>query len=368
MTVNNRVKNKKIVVGISGGIDSSMSLVFLKKQGWDPIGLFLKLPIWKNKGNLLRENTKCTKKSLSNSKKICKKLKIPHYVFNVEKEFKKEVIGYFIKELRKNKTPNPCIVCNRYLKFKKLFEWAKKHKIQYVATGHYARIRKKEKIEEYELLRAKDRKKDQTYSLCFLPKKWLKNIVFPLGEYKKEEIYKMAKKMGFDFLLKRKQSQDFCFVSGKSLNNFLAKEIGENPGPIKDTQGKILGRHQGLHFYTIGQRKGINLPGGPYFVESFDIGHNILIVTKNKKELLEKAVFLSPIHFIGSKPLKKEIRIKAKIRYQQPLAKAMLYLITNKKAKLAFDRPQRSITPGQFAVFYQGEICLGAGVIAKPIP
>lgn len=360
-------KKKPIVVGMSGGIDSSMSLVLLKKQGWRPIGVSLKLPVWKNKQNLLRENIRCTKQSLALARAICKKLNVPHYILDVRNEFKKEVIDYFIRELKANRTPNPCIVCNRHLKFKELFRWAEKHHIKYVATGHYAQIRKNQKTGKYELLRARDKEKDQTYSLCLLPQKWLKHIVFPLGKYKKEEVYKMAKEMGLGLFLKRKPSQDFCFLAGKSLNQFLTKEIEEKPGQIKDDQGNTLGKHKGLCFYTIGQRKGINLPGGPYFVKNFDPKKNILFVTKRKKELLEKTVFLSPIHFISIVPPKREISVTAKIRYRQPLSKARLCLLYNRKAKLIFNKPQIAPTPGQFAVFYNRNVCLGAGKITKKL-
>lgn len=376
-----KARDKQIIVGMSGGVDSSLALVLLQEQGWQPIGVSLKYAAWKNRKNLLRENICCRSESFKIAKDICKKLNVPYYIFDVSKEFKKEVIEYFISELKNNKTPNPCIICNRYLKFKKLFAWAKKHHIKYVATGHYARVRKNPATEKYELLRAKDKEKDQTYSLCFLPQKWLKYIVFPLGDYTKSEIYKMAEQKGFDFFLKQKQSQDFCFVAGKSMPNFITKEIGIRPGLIKDKRGSILGQHPGLHFYTLGQRKGINLAGGPYFVVDRDSQNNVLIVTKNKNKLLAQKVILLPYHFISGDYLKDKIQIQAKIRYRQPLAKATLFPISKSKSrafgpsirsrrkvrnkvKLIFNEPQKAITPGQFAVFYQKDVCLGGGKIS----
>ncbi len=356
---------KKIVVGMSGGVDSSMALVLLKKQGWQPVGVSLKYAVWKDKENLLRENVCCSAESFEIAKNICKELNVPHHIFNVSKEFKKEVIDYFILELKNNRTPNPCIICNRYLKFKKLFEWAKKHNIRYVATGHYARIREDKKTNKYELLKAKDSNKDQTYSLSFLPQKWLKNIIFPLSDYTKEEIFKMAKKEGFGFYLKRKQSQDFCFVAGKCLNCFLEKEIGIEEGLIKDRTGNILGKHNGLHFYTLGQRKGINLSGGPYFVIGFDIKSNILIVSKEENDLFNREAILFPYHFISNERLEKKIIVQAKIRSRHGLAKATLIPINSRRMKIIFNNPQKAITPGQFAVFYQNNICLGGGRILK---
>jgi len=360
------IKNnqKRIVVGMSGGVDSSMALVLLKKQGWQPVGVSLKYAVWRDKKNLLRENICCSAESFKIAKSICQKLNVPHHIFDVSKEFKKEVIDYFISELKHNRTPNPCVICNRYLKFKKLFEWAKKHNIKYIATGHYACI-KKNKKNKYELLKAKDSSKDQTYSLSFLPQKWLKNIIFPLGNYTKDEIFKMAGSEGFDFYLKRKQSQDFCFVAGKCLNCFLEKEIGKKEGLIKNPQGKILGKHQGLHFYTIGQRKGINLSAGPYFVVGKIFKNNTLTVSRNEQTLMAKETILSPFNFMSSEKIKKRVRIQAKIRSRHNPAKATLIPVNSKQIRIIFDKPQKSITPGQFTVFYQGNICLGGGRIIK---
>ncbi|MBU4421702.1 tRNA 2-thiouridine(34) synthase MnmA, partial [Patescibacteria group bacterium] len=316
----------------------------------------------------LGENVCCSTQSFKIARDVCQKLKVPHYIFDVSTEFKEQVIDYFIKELKNKKTPNPCIICNRYLKFKKLFEWAKEYNIKYVATGHYARLRReipssKSQIPKYQLLRAKDKEKDQTYYLSFLPQKWLKNIVFPLGDYTKPEIYKIAKKYNFNVFLKQKESQDFCFVAGKSMKCFLEKEIGTKTGLIKDKKGNILGKHQGLHFYTIGQRKGINLPGGPYFVLKIDKRKNILIVTKDEKKLCQKQVFVSHCHFTSGTPPQKKIQVQAKIRYRQELSRATLTPISKTKIKLVFNKPQRAVTPGQFAVFYQKDVCLGGGKI-----
>ena len=365
MIKNNKTKNRKIVVGMSGGVDSSMSLALLKKQGWQPIGVSLKYAIWQDKENLLRENVCCSTESFEIARSVCKKMNVPYHIFDVSKEFKKEVIDYFVLELENNRTPNPCIICNRYLKFKKLFEWAHRHEIKYVATGHYAHIRENRKNNKYELLKAKDKHKDQTYSLSFLPQKWLKNVVFPLGNCNKEEVFKMAKEQGFNFYLKRKQSQDFCFVAGKCLNRFLEKEIGTKPGLIKDIQGDVLGKHQGLHFYTIGQRKGIDLPAGPYFVVDKIFKNNILVISKNKRDLLVKEAALSPFNFTSSTKIEETIQVMTKIRSQQQPVKATLIAINSKQLKIVFAQPQAPVTPGQFAIFYQGDICFGGGRIIK---
>ena len=356
----------KIVVGMSGGVDSSMALVLLKEQGWNPVGVSLKYAVWQDNENTLRENVCCSTESFAIAKDVCRKLNVPHHIFDISKEFQQEVIEYFLKELKNKKTPNPCVVCNRKLKFKKLFLWAKKHGIKQVATGHYAKVEKNEKTGKHELLRAKDKEKDQTYSLSFLSQKQLKKIILPLGDYTKKEIYALAKTNGFDVFEKQKQSQDFCFVAGNSLGCFLEKEIGIKKGEIKNLKGNVLGEHQGLHFYTIGQRKGLNVSNGPYFVIGMDKKKNELLVSKSQKDLLTKSAILSPCNFNLGKP-KRPINIRAKIRSHHKLAKAKLSLIKNGKVKITFDKNQKAITPGQFAVFYDGEVCLGGGRIIESI-
>ena len=353
---------KSIVVGMSGGVDSSMALVLLKEKGWDPVGVSLKYPVWKDEANCLRENVCCSTESFQIAENICKKLGVPYHVFDVSRDFKKEVIDYFLARLRDHKTPNPCVMCNRHLKFKKLLEWAARHKIAHVATGHYARVRKNPKTGKFELLTSKDTEKDQTYSLSFLSQDQLRHIVLPLGDHAKQDIYRMAEEHGFEIFLKRKQSQDFCFVSGNAMEPFLAKEIGRNEGEVWDDAGHVIGKHQGLHFYTVGQRKGLGFSGGPFFVTGSDVKKNVLKVTRDEKNLLSREVFLSPCNFIGGVP-KRPVRVKAKIRYRQAAAPGMLQPLSKNKARIVFDKPQRAVTPGQFAVIYQRNVCLGAGEI-----
>jgi len=359
------VKKKErgpIVVGMSGGVDSSMALVLLKEQGWDPVGVSLKYPVWEDPANCLRENVCCSKESFQIAESVCKKLGVPYHIFDVSREFKKEVIDYFLSRLRDHKTPNPCVMCNRHLKFKKLLEWAARHDVAHVATGHYARVRKNPKTRKFELLTGKDMEKDQTYSLSFLSQDQLRHIVLPLGDRTKKEIYQMAGDRGFEIFLKRKQSQDFCFVSGNAMGSFLAKEIGKHEGDVQDGGGHVIGKHQGLHFYTVGQRKGLGFSGGPFFVMGSDVSRNVLKVTRDERELLSREVLLSPCNLIGGMP-KRPVRVKAKIRYRQAAAPARLQPLSGNRARIVFDKPQRAVTPGQFAVFYQRNVCLGAGEI-----
>ncbi len=339
-----------------------MALVLLKAQGWDPVGVSLKYPVWEDPRNCLRENICCSAESFAIAKDVCRKLGVPYHIFDVSREFKKEVIDYFLARLRDHRTPNPCVMCNRHLKFKKLFEWARRHGIRHVATGHYASVRKNRRSGRAELLPAGDSEKDQTYSLSFLSQEQLSRIIFPLSGHTKKEIYQMAEELGFEIFLKRKQSQDFCFVAGSSMDAFLAAELGEKEGDIRDEKGMILGRHRGLHFYTIGQRKGLGLSGGPFFVAGFDVRRNILNVTNDEKRLLSKEVILSPCNFISRRP-GKPVRVRAKVRYRQTAAPGKLFPGPGNKARIVFDKPQRAVTPGQFAVFYQRGVCLGGGEI-----
>ncbi|MFA4890914.1 MAG: tRNA 2-thiouridine(34) synthase MnmA [Candidatus Gracilibacteria bacterium] len=342
----------KVVVAMSGGVDSSMAAMLLKKQGYDVVGVTLKL---------VDGSRCCDIEAVGHAKEVCRKFGIPHYVFDVSKEFNKIVIGYFMSELVKNRTPNPCVICNRFLKFDQLFKIAKKLGVAKVATGHYAQICKS-RDDAFELKKGLDRKKDQSYYLSFLKQSWLKKILFPIGRYDKAEVYKLAKKEGLDFLVSKKQSQDLCFV---------AKRLKGKSGEIVDTGGKVLGSHDGIHHYTIGQRKGLLVPGGPYFVVGFDCKKNRVIVSgdSNDPMLFQKVVKLKNVNFISGRP-KRETRVMAKIRYQQPLASAILKISgrtvgrgAGRGAILEFKTPQRAVTKGQIAVFYVGEKCLGGGII-----
>lgn len=354
------INKNKIVVGVSGGIDSAVALILLRQQGWDPIAVCLKINEFDN---------------FNKAKELCQQLGVRCSIVDVRSSFKKIVLDYFDTEMKYNRTPNPCVICNPKLKFNKLFEFAKKRGIKYVATGHYARIRQikspklrllktglggQAKVKSYLLLKGRDKLKDQSYYLAFLPKKWLGRIIFPLGDYTKEQIYKIARKEGFSGLINKKQSQDFCFLENFSLRDYLINKIGYEPGLVQDMDGNILGKHQGLYFYTIGQRKGINLGGGPYYVVGFEVKNNVLIVSKDEKDLYRKEAVLWPINWLTDEV---KSRVKAKIRYQHHSARATIVKLSGGKLKVIFDQPQKAITPGQFAVFYDRDVCLGGGRI-----
>ncbi len=319
-------------------------------MGWQPIGVTLGLDKW-------QETTRPVKNNPDIARRICRKLQVPYFFQDEQIDFRKSVVKYFINELRNNRTPNPCVICNAQFKFKKLFEFANYHGADFIATGHYAKLKKGK------LLIARDKHKDQSYYLAFLKMNWLKKLILPLGDYFKKDIYKLAKLEGFDYFQKSEQSQDFCYLAGVPIAEFIKKELRPNAGRIIDETGKILGRHQGLAFYTIGQRKGIKLGGGPYFVKSFDIIKNNLIVTKDKNRIYQKDVWLSPINFLSDNLPNKPFTVMAKVRYRQPLAPAIIYPPIKQKYKVVFNQSQHIISPGQVCTFYRRDECLGGGII-----
>lgn len=354
-------KNRKIVVGLSGGLDSSMALFLLKKEGWDPVGVTLKLPVWQSEENILRENIYSAEKSQNLARKICQKLDVPYFVVDAREEFKREVIGYFVKEKKEGRTPNPCVVCNRRHKFPSLLRVAGSKGIKFVATGHYAA--KKKGREGFLLLRPKDLEKDQTYYLSYLSQKKLARIKFPLGKVTKKRLRKLAKKEGFYKLASKRESQNLCFVAGKSLPAFLREKIGERPGNIVTEEGEVLGEHPGLIFYTLGQRQGLGLSGGPFYVKEKREEENELIVTKKRKELFKKVIKVGDINWISSKAPSFPASFKAKIRYRGGLSSCKVESL--EEVKVTFKKPQFAPAPGQFCVFYKKRVCLGGGVIKK---
>lgn len=349
---------------MSGGVDSSVAAALLKKSGFNVIGVFMKL--WPSSSKFSEER----------AKKVANILEIPFQVLDFKKEFKKKVIDYFLKEYKSGRTPNPCVVCNKEIKFGLLLEKASGLGANFVATGHYAKIQKKF-VNSYRfvnsLMTAKDEEKDQSYFLWQLEQKQLKHILFPIGNYTKKEVRNFAKKFGLP-VLKVSESQEICFIE-TTLNNFLSKHFKSKPGKIVDTKGKIIGKHQGLQFYTIGQRKGINLPNGPYYVLEKNIKKNLLIVTKNEKDLGKKELVAENINWISGKPKKLPLKIKAKIRYRHKASPAIIYHLKPNICHLKFTKPQRAVTPGQSVVFYlpaeasakvgKGEEVLGGGIIKK---
>lgn len=358
-------KNKKVVVAMSGGIDSSVAAVLLKKAGVETVGVFTRLWAESEKDGLIgKRNGYCTSGAEDRARRVAKILNIPFYVFNFEKEFKKRVIDYFLTEYKIGKTPNPCVVCNKKIKFGLLLEKALAMEANFLATGHYARLQKK--ADRIHLLRGKDKKKDQSYFLWQLNQKQLKHILFPLGNYNKTQVRNLAKKFNLP-VLDTPESMEVCFIK-TTISDFLAQCIKPKPGPILTIEGKKIGQHQGLPFYTIGQRKEIKLSGGPFYVVDKNLKENTLIVTHflNTKSLYKKNLIAQNVNWISGKEPKLPLKIKAQIRYgHRAISATITKRLKTENFELVFNKPQRAITPGQSVVFYQNQELLAGGIIAQ---
>jgi tRNA-uridine 2-sulfurtransferase len=366
--------NKPTVVAMSGGVDSSTTAALLVERGYNVIGLMMRL--WSEGGDgddRLATNRCCSPEAVADARGVCQKLGIPFYLLNFEADFKTHVVDYFLDGYARGVTPNPCLQCNRMVKFGALLDKARALGADYLATGHYARVR--ERDGKFELLKGIDPKKDQSYALHILNQEQLSRAMFPLGEFTKDETREMARRFGLRVAEKR-ESQDLCFIADGEYRNFLRRNIPNSlvPGEIVDTRDHVVGKHQGLALYTIGQRKGLGVAiGEPLFVLALDAARNVVVVGRaeelGKRELIAGAVNWSA----GSTP-RDEIRVTAKIRYRAAEAPATVipFPLLSKagegrdrgdRARVVFDQPLRDITPGQAVVFYDGEVCLGGGVI-----
>jgi len=340
------LSQKKVAVAMSGGIDSSTSAVLLKKAGFDVFGIYA----------IFQKNyDKATKQTAQRTAKI---LYIPFYTIDLQEEFEKEVIDYFLKSHKSGLTPNPCIICNEKIKFGILLKTAQEFGAQMLATGHYAKVQ--EKKDGFHLYRGSDSTKDQSYFLWRLKQKQLKHVMFPLAFFKKEEIKKIARDLKLP-AVKSKESQDVCFCP--DTNKFLSKLLKPKSGKIVDPKGNVLGKHNGLSFYTIGQRQGIKLSGGPYYVLSKNTKRNTLIVTKDQDDLLSKGLIAKNINWTNKSP-KFPFKALAQIRYRNQPSQATIKKSGN-KLKVVFAKPQKAITPGQSVVFYKNNEVLGGGIIEK---
>ena len=344
---------KKVLLGMSGGVDSSVSALLLQEQGYEVIGVTMQL--------LDKENIE----SINDAKKVCQKLGIEHHVVDLKKVFKERVIENFICTYMCAKTPNPCVECNKYLKFGELFNIAKQFECDYIATGHYARIEYSNKYNQYVLAKSKSKLKDQTYFLYDIDKKILPNIIFPLSDFDdKNEIRKIAEERGLE-IAQKKDSQEICFIENNNYIEFLQKQ---NPGKTIERgnivlkNGKILGTHNGLIHYTIGQRKGIGISyQEPLYVIKLDSEKNEVVVG-TEKELYSKELTAKNLNFLVDINLQEGIEIQAKVRYRANPATATLK-VEGDFAKVVFEQEQRAITPGQSIVFYMDDIVLGGGKI-----
>lgn len=378
----------KVLVGMSGGVDSSVTACLLKEKGYDVIGIHLHFWVdptlfTAEEKEKFPQNKCCTLEGLQRTRTIARRLGIPFYVLDFEDIFKDNVVDYFVETYAEGLTPNPCIECNRTVKFGYFLDKMRELGADYLATGHYARNIEVEKNgqKHYELWTAKDTYKDQSYFLYTLTQEKLQHILFPIGEYTKPEVRELARKFNINEVNQQKESQNLCFFPEESHTPFLRRYLPDElfiPGPIMTTEGIIIGEHQGLPSYTIGQRKGLGLggikgdDGTPWYVVKIDRRNNTLIVGK-EKSLQQQTLEAHTLSFVypelkdspDSAVFADPLPIHAKIRARFPRQPATLRIIENgQKAVVEFEKSQRAITSGQSVVFYQGDKVLGGGIIA----
>jgi tRNA-uridine 2-sulfurtransferase len=357
---------KKVFVGLSGGVDSSVSAALLKKAGFDVAGVFIK--VWQPDMELTGG---CTwHEDRLDAMRVCAKLDIPFYTLDLEKEYKKEVVDYMIAEYKAGRTPNPDVMCNKYVKFGGFFDWAMKNGADYVATGHYAQNIKDEKTNNFKLLAGKDKNKDQSYFLWTLTQKQLSKTLFPVGNIEKPEVRKLAKKFGLETATK-KDSQGLCFIGKVDMVDFLKNFIKTKEGNVLSEEGKIVGTHQGAELYTIGQRHGFllthNSPDdSKMFVLSKDVKANTItisssVIKEDSQDL--KEFILRDVNWILNEVPDLTKYYQARIRYRGELSKCKIESINNGGVKVVFQKNQNFPAPGQSIVIYGGEICLGGGII-----
>jgi len=344
-------KNKKVLLGMSGGVDSSVSALLLKKQGYEVIGTTLNL--FGDSDNFDAQN-------------ICEQLQIPYVTYDCKNDFRKYIIDDFIACYKNCKTPNPCIECNKYMKFGIMWGKAKELGCEYIATGHYARTEYNEKYQRWILKKSSNEKKDQSYVLWQIPKELIEHVLFPLADFEdKEEIRKIARDNNLK-VANKPDSEDICFVPDGDYKKFLEEnsDIKPKPGNIINSKGEVLGKHTGLYNYTIGQRKGLGIAHPtPLFVLGFDKQKNEVIVGEHE-ELYKKEILVSDINLLLVDEINEPIEVEVKTRYSTKSAKAKI-MQDGENIQVIFEEPQRAITPGQSAVFYVGDIVFGGGKIVK---
>ena len=373
--MNKSKKGQKVYVGMSGGVDSSVSAALLQKEGYDVTGVFIK--VWQP------DFVKCTwREDRLDAMRICAKLNIPFFTLDLEKEYKKDVADYMINEYKAGRTPNPDVMCNKYVKFGGFFDWAMEQGADFVATGHYARVAQVEskklkgeskklyKLDKlYELLTGADTNKDQTYFLWTLTQKQLSKTLFPIGDIEKPEVRKIAKKLGLSTAVK-KDSQGVCFLGKFDMKEFLTHYIKEVSGKVLNEKGEEIGIHDGVLFLTIGQRHGFKITektpnDSRYYIISKDIEKNTITVSQDPAKILEsesKIVKLKNLSWTLDTSPDFSKKYSARIRYRQPLEECEIKKVGN-DIELHFTNPQKAISSGQSAVIYDGEVCLGGGII-----
>lgn len=356
----------RVVVGMSGGVDSSVAALLLKQQGYDVIGIFMKN--WDDTD----EFGHCTATDdFEDVRRVCHQIDVPYYSVNFEQEYSERVFAYFLEEYKRGRTPNPDVMCNREIKFKELLNAALELGADYLATGHYAQVLEAD-AGKFELRRAVDQGKDQTYFLHTLSQYPLGKAMFPIGHLHKPEVRKIAEKAGLA-TAKKKDSTGICFIGERNFREFLSAYLPAQEGEIRTMSGEYKGRHDGLMYYTMGQRQGLGIGGSgtgePWFVVGKDLTNNILYVEQGHDHplLFSTGLLASQVHFISGKAPGQSFSCTAKFRYRQPDQAVAVELQDNGVCQVTFAEPQRAITPGQSVVFYHDAVCVGGAVIDEAI-
>ncbi len=358
--------NNKVMVAMSGGVDSSVAAALLKERGYDVIGVTLKL--FGNEDIGIEEQTRtcCALSDVEDARRVAFRLDFPHYVFNFGDRFKAQVIKRFVESYLDGRTPNPCIDCNRYIKFDELLNRAVSVGCDFIATGHYAISGYDEKSGRYLLSKSADRSKDQTYVLYNMTQEQLKRTLFPLGRLDKTTVRKMAEEKGLKNADKP-DSQDICFVKNGDYASFIEDYTGKQvkSGDFIDKNGNVLGRHKGMIHYTVGQRKGLGLSfGKPMYVVAKDTEKNTVTLGA-EEELFSKSLVASDVNLISLERLEAPMKVTAKTRYSQREQPAVIHPMDAGKVFVEFEKPQRAVTPGQAVVFYDGDTVVGGGTIEE---
>lgn len=356
---------KRVAVGMSGGVDSSVAAYLLKEQGYEVIGVTMQ--IWQDEdADLMSQNGGCCGLSaVDDARYVADKLGIPYYVLNFKKEFKKYVIDYFMDEYMHARTPNPCIACNRYVKWEALLRRAMEFGCDYIATGHYARVVKLENG-RFALKKSVSARKDQTYALYNLTQEQLSRTLMPVGEYDKEEIRKIAERIGLH-IADKPDSQEICFIPDNDYAGYIKCESGKSfdKGNFVDLNGRILGKHKGIIHYTIGQRKGLGLSvGKPVFVVDIRPDTNEVVIGNNE-DTFHRELIADKINLMSLSSVDGQMQLNAKIRYSHRGAPCKISMLNDNTLRCCFEEPVRAITPGQAVVFYDGDVVAGGAVIKE---
>lgn len=357
------ILKKKVLVGMSGGVDSSVAAYLLKEQGYEVIGVTMQ--IWQDDEEFIeKEGGCCSLSAVADARRVANKIGIPFYVMNFKDAFKRNVIDYFVDEYMEGRTPNPCIACNKFIKFSSFLDKAMAMGIDYVATGHYAIIEKHN--DRYIIKKSEDDRKDQTYALYNLTQFQLERTLMPCGQYKKSKIREIAKEIGLR-VHNKKDSEEICFIPdndhGRYIKNRFPNKVRE--GNFVDKQGNILGTHKGIVYYTIGQRKGLGIAfGKPMYVVDINPFRNE-VVLGDLEDLLNTELIAKDINYIPFDTLKDPMEVEAKIRYSQTPSKAIITPIEDGRVRVNFHEKQRAITKGQSVVFYKDDLLIGGGIIEK---